>query len=50
MASPWLGWALGDQKQTPDETMRLAYRQIETALIHDLLDRIRDAPPDFLNG
>jgi restriction system protein len=39
--------ALEDQKQTPDETMRLAYRQIETALIHDLLDRIREAPPDF---
>src|SRR3989442_4816913 len=39
--------ALEDQKQTPDETMRLAYRQIETALIHDLLERIREAPPDF---
>jgi restriction system protein len=39
--------ALDNQKQTPDETMRLAYRQIETALIHDLLDRIRKAPPDF---
>ena len=38
---------LEDQKQTPDETMRLAYRQIETALIHDLLERIREAPPDF---
>jgi restriction system protein len=39
--------ALEDQKQTPDETMRLAYRQIETSLIHDLLERIREAPPDF---
>jgi restriction system protein len=39
--------ALEDQKQTPDETMRMAYRQIETALIHDLLDRIRGASPDF---
>lgn len=39
--------ALEDQRQTPDETMRLAYRQIETALIHDLLERIRKAPPDF---
>jgi restriction system protein len=39
--------ALEDQRQTPDETMRLAYRQIETALIHDLLERIRNAPPDF---
>jgi restriction system protein len=36
-----------DHKQTPDETMRLAYRQIETALIDDLLKRVRDAPPDF---
>jgi restriction system protein len=36
-----------DQKATPDETMRIAYRQIEDALIHDLLDRIRQAPPDF---
>jgi restriction system protein len=39
--------ALADQKATPDETMRIAYRQIEDALIHDLLDRIRQAPPDF---
>jgi restriction system protein len=38
---------LEDQRQTPDETMRLAYRQIETALMHDLLERIRNAPPDF---
>jgi restriction system protein len=36
-----------DQKQTPDETMRIAYSQIETALIHELLERIREAPPDF---
>jgi restriction system protein len=36
-----------DPKQTPDETMRMAYRQIETALAQDLLDRIRQAPPDF---
>jgi restriction system protein len=43
MATP----ASEDQKQTPDETMRLAYRQIETALIHDLLERICEAPPDF---
>jgi len=38
---------LEEQKQTPDETMRMAYRQIETALTHDLLERIREAPPDF---
>jgi restriction system protein len=36
-----------DQKQTPDESMRTAQRQIETALGQDLLDRIRKAPPDF---
>src|ERR1035438_221457 len=36
-----------DQKQTPDETMRLAHRQIETALGKDLLDRVREAPPQF---
>jgi len=39
--------AAEDQRRTPDETMRLAHRQIETALIHDLLERIRQAPPDF---
>jgi restriction system protein len=38
---------LDDQKQTPDEVMRAAYQQIETALAQDLLDRIRAAPPDF---
>jgi restriction system protein len=38
---------LEDQKQTPDEIMRMAYHQIETALAQDLLDRIRAAPPDF---
>lgn len=27
--------------------MRMAYGQIETALAHDLLDRIRAAPPEF---
>ena len=36
-----------DQRQTPDESMRTAHRQIETALGHDLLSRIREAPPDF---
>jgi restriction system protein len=39
--------ALEDQRQTPDESMRMAHRQIETALGHDLLKRIREAPPDF---
>lgn len=36
-----------DQKQTPDESIRMAWRQIETALAQDLLDRICAAPPDF---
>jgi restriction system protein len=39
--------ALNTQKQTPDETMRLAHRHIESALGQDLLDRVRKAPPDF---
>lgn len=38
---------LEDQRQTPDESMRTAWRQIETALSQDLLDRICAAPPDF---
>lgn len=36
-----------DQRQTPDELMRAAWKQIETALAQDLLDRICAAPPDF---
>ena len=39
--------AIEDQRQTPDESMRMAWRQIETALAQDLLDRICAAPPDF---
>jgi restriction system protein len=39
--------SIEDQRQTPDESMRMAHRQIETALAQDLLDRIREAPPDF---
>ena len=35
------------QTETPDEIMRAAHKQIETALAQDLLDRIRAAPPDF---
>lgn len=38
---------LSDQKDTPDEIMRAAHRQIESALAQDLLARIRSAPPDF---
>ena len=36
-----------NQKQTPDEAMRTAHQEIETALGQDLLDRIRKASPDF---
>lgn len=39
--------ALEDQRQTPDESMRMAWRQIEASLAQDLLDRICTAPPDF---
>jgi len=39
--------AIEDQRQTPDESMRMAWQQIETALAQDLLDRICAAPPDF---
>lgn len=36
-----------DTRQTPDEIMRAAHQQIDSALGQDLLDRIRSAPPDF---
>jgi restriction system protein len=36
-----------DHKQTPDEIMRSAHRQIETSLAQELLDRISKAPPEF---
>jgi restriction system protein len=39
--------ALEEQIHTPDEQMRLAHKQIDTALAQDLLDRIREAPPEF---
>jgi len=38
---------LEDPKQTPDELMRDAHRQINTALAQELLDRISKAPPEF---
>lgn len=34
-------------KETPDEIMRVAHRQIEAALAQELLDRIQTAPPAF---
>ena len=33
--------------ETPDETMRVAHRQIEATLAQEMLDRIQAAPPDF---
>ncbi len=39
--------AVIDEKQTPDEIMRAAHQQINSALGQDLLDRVRAAPPDF---
>lgn len=39
--------AIVHQKDTPDEIMRAAHRQIDTSLAQELLDRIRSAPPDF---
>ena len=39
--------AVEDLKQTPDEIMRAAHQQINSALGQDLLDRVRNAPPDF---
>ena len=45
--SETLSPALDAQKQTPDETMRTAHRQIDSALGQDLLERVREAPPDF---
>ena len=38
---------LATQKQTPDEIMRVAHKQIEDSLAQELLDRIQAAPPDF---
>jgi restriction system protein len=35
------------QTETPDESMRVAHRQIDASLAQDLLDRIYVAPPDF---
>ena len=39
--------AVADLKETPDEVMRAAHRQIDSALGQDLLNRVRNAPPDF---
>jgi len=39
--------AFEQHTQTPDEIMRTWHRQIEATLAQELLDRIREAPPDF---
>lgn len=36
-----------EDSQTPDELVRSAHRQIETALAEEILDRILASPPDF---
>jgi restriction system protein len=36
--------------QTPDELLRSTVRQIETALMKELLDRVLAAPPTFFEG
>jgi restriction system protein len=35
------------QTETPDESMRVAHKQIDASLAQDLLDRIYAAPPEF---
>jgi restriction system protein len=35
------------ETETPDEIMRRAHKQIDTALAQDLLDRVRAASPEF---
>lgn len=35
------------EAQTPDEVIAAAYQQVMDQLAHDLLDRVRSAPPDF---
>jgi len=44
---PVLTARIEDEKQTPDEAMRQAHKQIDTALGQDLLDRVREASPEF---
>lgn len=39
--------SIDSQTRTPDELMREAHREIDASLAQDLLDRIRNAPPDF---
>jgi restriction system protein len=38
---------LNSQTETPDESMRVAHKQIDASLAQDLLDRIYAAPPEF---
>jgi restriction system protein len=35
------------ETETPDEIMRRAHKQIDTALAQDVLERVRAAPPEF---
>ncbi len=47
IANAWSEAALSVQTETPDEIMRTAHRQIEASLAQELLDRIRNARPEF---
>lgn len=39
-----------DEKATPDETIRKAFDQINSALTVDLIERVRSAPPEFFES
>jgi restriction system protein len=39
--------SIDSRTKTPDEIMREAHREIDAGLAQDLLDRVRNAPPDF---
>ena len=41
---------LPDSDKTPDEVMRLAHQEINRSLGLDLLDRVREAPPEFFEN
>lgn len=38
------------QVETPEELIQSAHEQLETTLAHELLDRIRQAPPEFFES
>jgi len=46
-ATPTKGNTAEEPTLTPDETIRVAYRRLETALAEDLLSRVRQGTPAF---